>query len=126
MGTTVSIRKNQQVRPVTLTEWLDAEDSAEDIGVLDPLDRATCPVHRRWLHQCAHSQPHVSMITGHRWCRPCRSELTLAVDELTGTVTVHCPRCGRGPRTRADHQLIAACEASLAAARSAARPAAAA
>lgn len=101
-----------------------AEDQAEETGWLDPLDRMTCAVHRRWIHECAHSELHVSPVTGHRWCRPCRRELELSVDELTATVTVHCPRCDRGPTTRADAQLIAACEASLTASRVPARHAA--
>lgn len=102
-----------------------AEDHAEDTGWLDPLDRMTCRVHRRWIHECAHSELHVSPVTGHRWCRPCRRELEVAVDELAATVTVHCPRCDRGPVTRADVQLIAACEASLTASRADSSPAAA-
>lgn len=96
---------------------LEAEDQAEDTGWLDPLDRMTCRVHRRWIHECAHSELHVSQVTGHRWCRPCRRALEVAVDEITATVTVHCPRCDRGPTTRADARLIAACEASLTASR---------
>lgn len=98
---------------------LAAEDHAEDTGWLDPLDRLTCRVHRRWIHECGHSDLHVIPVTGHRWCRPCRRALEIAVDEVTRTVTLHCPRCERGATTRADHQLVAACEASLTAARSA-------
>lgn len=108
----------------TLADALVAEDHAEETGFLDPLDRITCPVHRRWLHECCHSDLHVSPVSGHRWCRPCGRALNVAVDELAGTITLHCRRCGRGARTRADAQLVAACEASLAAARNGVRRAA--
>lgn len=96
-----------------LADALMAEDTAEDTGWLDPLDRMTCPAHRRWIHQCCHSDLHVSRVSGHRWCRPCGRALEVAVDELTRTVALHCPKCDRGARTRADAQLLAACEASL-------------
>jgi hypothetical protein len=103
-----------------LTAALAAEDHAEDTGWLDALDRLTCRVHRRWIHECAHSDLHVIEVTGHRWCRPCRRALEIAVDEVTRTVALHCPRCHRGTTTRADRQLVAACESSLTASR--ARP----
>ena len=109
----------------TLADALAAEDQAEDTGWLDALDRLTCRVHRRWIHECAHSDLHVIEVTGHRWCRPCRRALEIAVDEVTRTVTLRCPRCHRGTTTRADHQLVAACEASLTAARAIHQPAAA-
>lgn len=102
---------------VALAGALLAEDNAEDHGFLDAFDRITCPLHRRWLHQCCHSDAHVSRVGGHRWCRPCGRALEVAVDELRGTVALRCPRCGRGARTRADAQLVAACETSIAAAR---------
>jgi hypothetical protein len=104
-----------------LADALMAEDSAEETGWLDPLDRITCPAHRRWLHQCCHSDLHVSRVTGHRWCRPCGRALEVAVDEVDRTVALHCPRCDRGARTRADAQLVAACEASLIASTNASR-----
>jgi hypothetical protein len=103
-----------------LADALVAEDHAEEIGFLDALDRITCPAHRRWIHQCCHSDLHVSQVSGHRWCRPCRRILEVAVDEVSGTVALHCPKCDRGARTRADAQLVAACAASLTAARRAA------
>lgn len=109
---------------IALADALAAEDHAEDTGILDPLDRITCPVHRRWLHQCCHSDLHVGRVSGHRWCRPCGRALEVAVDEVLRTVTLHCPKCGRGARTRADAQLVAACEASLAASARSARRAA--
>lgn len=102
-----------------LADALQAEDHAEDNGWLDGLDRMTCPAHRRWLHQCCHSDLHVSRVSGHRWCRPCGVALEVAVDELSRTIQLHCPKCDRGARTRADAQLVAACEASLAASRNA-------
>ena len=100
-----------------LADALTAEDHAEELGLLDPLDRITCPAHRRWIHQCCHSDLHVSQVSGHRWCRPCRRALEVAVDEVASSVALHCPKCDRGVRTRADAQLVAACEASLTAAR---------
>ncbi|MET0235823.1 MAG: hypothetical protein ABW224_14355 [Kibdelosporangium sp.] len=121
MATTLSlVERRPPTVPtfVSLSDALVAEDHAEDTGRLDPLDRLTCRVHRRWIHECCHSDMHVIQVTGNRWCRPCRRALEIAVDELNRTVTVHCPRCDRGPSTRADQQLIAACEASLTAARS--------
>lgn len=119
MATTLTLVTDQPTTTPAggLQAALLAEDQAEDTGWLDPLDRMTCRVHRRWIHECAHSELHVSQVTGHRWCRPCRRELAIAVDEVTATVTVHCPRCHRGPSTRADARLIAACEASLTASR---------
>lgn len=100
-----------------LADALVAEDEAEDTGWLDPLDRLTCPVHRRWVHECLHSQLHVNAVAGHRWCRPCKRELAVVTDQLTGTVTLHCPGCHRGPRTRADAQVVSAATASMFAAR---------
>lgn len=102
-----------------LADALLAEDNAEDNGWLDGLDRMTCPAHRRWIHQCCHGDLHVSRVSGHRWCRPCGRALEVAVDEVAATIAPHCPGCGRGARTRADAQLVAACEASLTASRNA-------
>jgi hypothetical protein len=130
MATTLALVDNRRTASTlasTLADALAAEDHAEDTGWLDPLDRLTCRVHRRWIHECSHSDLHVSQVTGHRWCRPCRRELEIAVDQVDRTVSLHCPRCHRGATTRADHQLVAACESSLTAARAAhvpARPAA--
>jgi hypothetical protein len=104
-----------QVRSLTghvLAHWLAAEDRAEDAGRLDPDDRLTCHVHGRWIHQCVSSPVHVNPVTRHRWCRDCAAELTVAVDELAGTVTMRCPRCGQGGST-ATARLSAACRASL-------------
>src|SRR5262245_19094365 len=107
-----------------LADALIAEDHAEEIGFLDALDRITCPAHRRWIHQSCHSDLHVSPVSGHGWCRPCRRALEVAVDEVAGTVALRCPGCDRGARPRADAQLVAACEARLSTARRPARPAA--
>ena len=115
--TLVDNRTESTPRVCTLSDALAAEDHAEDTGWLDPLDRLTCRVHRRWIHECSHSDLHVIQVTGHRWCRPCRRALEIAVDELAGTVALHCPRCHRGATTRADVQLVAACESSLTASR---------
>jgi hypothetical protein len=35
-----------------LADALVAEDHAEEVGFLDPLDRITCPTHRRWRAAC--------------------------------------------------------------------------
>lgn len=96
---------------------LAREDSAEEHAGLSPHDRITCPVHRRWVHQCASSPEHAIRVTGHRWCRSCDAAVTIAVDELTGTVTLTCPRCHRSPDTAANHQVLRSCRASIDAAR---------
>ena len=105
-------RRTRRALPVVLA----TEDDAEDMGLLAADDRLTCHVHGRWIHQCVSSPLHVNQITRHRWCRSCSAELTVAVDELSMTVSMSCPRCGEG-RSAATERLITACEASLAAAR---------
>jgi uncharacterized protein (DUF983 family) len=55
---------------------------------------------------------HVNRVTRHRWCRGCSAELSVAVDELTRTVAMRCPRCGDGG-SAATTRLVAACRASL-------------
>ncbi|GAA1266273.1 hypothetical protein GCM10009609_31800 [Pseudonocardia aurantiaca] len=104
-----------------LARWLAAEDRAEDAGRLDPDDRLTCHVHGRWIHQCVSSPVHVNPVTRHRWCRDCAAELTVAVDELAGTVTMRCPRCSQGS-SAATARLSAACRASLSLANGNIRP----
>lgn len=99
-----------------LAVTLVAEDGAEEAG-LSPFERVTCPVHRRWIHQCISSPVHVIELTGHRWCRDCRSLATVAVDELTNTVSVICQRCGRSPSNPATRQIQRICEDSMALAR---------
>lgn len=113
-------RREQSFRPAvhhphgraTLDAQLASEDSAEEALLLSADDRITCPVHRRWIHQCAASPAHVNLVTRHRWCRRCSLPLTVSVDEIAGTVTMHCPRCGDGS-SPATTRLIAACRASL-------------
>ncbi|GAA1254399.1 hypothetical protein GCM10009609_17220 [Pseudonocardia aurantiaca] len=95
-----------------MARWSAAEDRAEDAGLLNPDDRLTCHVHGRWIHQCVSSPVHVNPVTRHRWCRDCAAELTVAVDELAGTVTMRCPQCGQGG-SAATARLLAACCASL-------------
>jgi hypothetical protein len=95
-----------------LATCLAMEDIAEDMGYLAPDDRLTCHVHGRWIHQCVSSPVHVNQVTRHRWCRNCRTALTVAVDELTRTLHMSCPRCGDG-RSAATDRLVAACQASL-------------
>ncbi|RDI34335.1 hypothetical protein [Lentzea flaviverrucosa] len=104
------------VRDRGLAVVLAEEDAAEEFG-LDPLERISCRLHRRWLHHCVHSADHVIKVTGHRWCRDCSSTASVGVDELTGDVLVRCEACHRTPRTPATLQIIRACRASLAAAR---------
>jgi hypothetical protein len=95
-----------------LSRRLRAEDLEEDAGRLSPDDRLTCPVHRRWIHQCVSSPVHVQPVTRHRWCRGCERALTVAIDELGGTVRMTCPGCGAGG-SGATTRLLAACRASL-------------
>lgn len=104
----------------TLAAALAEEDDAELLRELSPLDRITCTVHRRWVHECVASPLHVIVVTGHRWCRACQSPCTVAVDHLTCTVKVRCPVCWRVPVCAATDQIVRTCQASLAAARSAA------
>jgi hypothetical protein len=113
-----------QVRSLTghvLAQWLATEDRAEDAGQLDPDDRLTCHVHGRWIHQCVSSPVHVNQVTRHRWCRDCAAELTVAVDELSRTVTMSCPGCSQGG-SAATTRLLTACRASLSRTRSKTRP----
>lgn len=100
-----------------LAATVAAEDRAEAERGLSPHERITCRLHRRWVHQCIASPQHVIAVSGHRWCDECASAVTVAVDELTGSVELTCPRCARTPRTRANDQIIRTCEASLNAAR---------
>ncbi|MEU4769101.1 hypothetical protein AB0H12_38220 [Actinosynnema sp. NPDC023794] len=103
------------IRDPRLAAVLAAEDDAEETG-FNPLERISCRVHRRWLHQCVHSPAHVISVTGHRWCRNCECPASVSVDELTGAVTVHCLRCRRTPDSPATRQIVRCCRASLAAA----------
>ncbi|MBB5895423.1 hypothetical protein [Kutzneria kofuensis] len=95
-----------------LARRLRAEDQDEDAGRLSPDDRLTCHVHGRWIHQCVSSPVHVHPVTRHRWCRRCERPLTVAIDELAGTVRMTCPGCGAGG-SGATTRLLAACRASL-------------
>lgn len=96
-----------------LADRLATEDAAVEAG-LSPFERLTCPAHRRWLYRCIASPQHALPTTGHRWCRDCDVPATVAVDELSGDVTVTCPRCGRMPNTIATRQIVRTCRASLA------------
>lgn len=104
-----------RIRDRRLATVLAAEDRAEEDG-LDPLERITCRTHGRWIHECVSGQIHVIVVTGHRWCRTCACAVDVAVDHLTGDVSVRCPRCGQKPEGRATRQIVRACRASLAAA----------
>jgi len=98
-----------------LAAALSTEDVAEERG-MDPLERATCWTHRRWLHHCVSSPLHVIIVTGHRWCRRCMCAVNVAVDQLTGDVALSCPKCHEAPANAANRQLVRCCRASLAAA----------
>jgi hypothetical protein len=100
---------------------LDREDRHEELGQLSPHERLSCPVHRRWVHQCVSSPLHVIPVTGHRWCRRCECAQLIAVDEVRGTVSLSCPGCGVVPTTLASRQIVRTCRASLAAWRGARR-----
>lgn len=103
--------------PSGLQPVLAAEEERALRGDLDPADRLTCTVHTTWIHKCAHSATHCIPLYGLRFCLPCRQRMDIAVDELTGHVTLRCPRCERGAATPADLRLVAACQRSLALAR---------
>ncbi|MEV6231219.1 hypothetical protein AB0L88_25510 [Saccharopolyspora shandongensis] len=100
-----------------LADRLILEDAAEESGELSVHERITCHFHRRWVHECISSPVHVIILTGHRWCRHCEAEASVAVDELTGSVAVTCTRCRRSPGTAATRQILRTCHASLVAAR---------
>ncbi|MCE7002165.1 hypothetical protein LWC34_04885 [Kibdelosporangium philippinense] len=97
---------------------LDRENRDEELGQLSPHERLSCPVHRRWVHQCVSSPLHVIPVTGHRWCRRCECAHLIAIDEIDGTVSMWCPCCGEVPTTLASRQITRACLQSLAAWRS--------
>jgi hypothetical protein len=118
MTTPILVTDDQRyadVRDRALAVVLAEEDAAEELG-LNPLERISCRLHRRWLHHCVHSADHVIKVTGHRWCRDCSSTASVGVDELTGDVLVRCETCRQTPGTAATRQIIRACRASLAAA----------
>jgi hypothetical protein len=110
------------LRDLRLAVALSTEDALEEAGGLDPLERTTCYAHRRWLHDCVSSPLHVIIVTGHRWCRRCECAVNVAVDQLTGGVTLTCPRCRRMPPGAANRQLVRCCRTSMAAAHDVDRP----
>lgn len=99
-----------------LADTLIVEDAAEEREELSAHERISCPAHRRWVHECISSPAHVISVTGHRWCRLCDAEASVAVDQLTGSVSVVCTRCRKTPDTAATRQILRTCRASLAAA----------
>ncbi|WP_204164873.1 hypothetical protein [Rhodococcus oxybenzonivorans] len=101
-------------------ECLASEDAAEDDLRLAPDDRVTCPLHHRWIYRCVASPAHINAVTRHRWCRSCAVPLPVVIDEIAGTVTIVCTRCGDGG-SPATTRLIAACRASLATSKQRAR-----
>ncbi|MFC0432017.1 hypothetical protein [Kutzneria buriramensis] len=108
-------RRYADLRDRRLAAALAAEDAAETDG-LDPLERMTCGLHRKWIHRCVHSPMHVIPVTGHRWCRDCSTAADVMIDELTGEIRVTCPGCRRTPNPRATKQIVRTCRASLSAA----------
>jgi hypothetical protein len=52
-------------------------------------------------------------VAGYRWCRGCNVAADVAVDELLGTVTVSCQRCGHEPDCVASSQIVRTCKKSL-------------
>jgi len=119
MSTTTHQVANDQryadVRDRRLAAALAAEDAAEANG-LNPFERITCGLHRKWIHRCVHSPMHVIPVTGHRWCRECATAADVMIDELTGEIRVTCPRYHRMPSPRATKQIVRTCRASLSAA----------
>lgn len=101
----------------TLADLMREEDAADDRGTMSALDRITCRLHRRWIHECVSSPAHVIAVTGHQWCRACDSRACVSVDHVDGQVSVLCPRCGRTPGQAATAQIIRTCSASFAASR---------
>lgn len=100
-----------------LAATLVIEDIAEERDGLSPHDRLTCPLHRRWVYQCASSPSHAIPVTGHCWCRDCQVPVTVAVDELACSIELTCPRCHRFPNTAANRQVLRSCRASIGIAR---------
>src|SRR3954454_866459 len=88
-----------------LAAALSTEDVAEERG-MDPLERATCSAHRRWLHHSVSSPLHVSIVPGHRWCRRCMCAVNVAVAQLTGDVAVIAPKCHGAEANAANRQLV--------------------
>jgi hypothetical protein len=95
-----------------LATALSTEDAAEDDG-LNPLERATCYTHRRWLHHCVSSPLHVIIVTGHRWCRRCECAANVAIDEVAGDDALTCPRAARCPPVRPTARSCAVAEQAL-------------
>lgn len=110
---TSHIHDYSEVPDPALAAMLTAEDAAEEDG-LSPFERTTCRTHRRWVHQCISSPAHVVVVTGHRWCRGCRAVASVAIDELSGSVTVVCQRCKQPPRGLGTRQITNSCRASIA------------
>lgn len=110
---TMSILVRSRVAGTRLARTLVNEDAAEELGGLSPHARTTCPVHRRWVHECVASPAHAIRVTGHRWCRQCDTPVIAVLDELAGTLTLTCPGCHRFPDSAANRQLIRSCRASI-------------
>jgi hypothetical protein len=115
MTTVIDIGRTRQsvCAETALAAQLTFEDYAEDAVRLAPDDRITCPLHRKWIHQCVASPTHVNRVTSHRWCRHCALPLAVAIDEVALTVTMRCPGCGGG-NSPATARVLTACRTSLA------------
>ncbi|MEU5846230.1 hypothetical protein [Saccharopolyspora shandongensis] len=104
----------EDLRDDRLANTLVREDAAVEREELSPHERLSCHVHRRWAHECISSPAHVIAVTGHRWCRSCEAEASVAVDEVSGAVSVVCTRCRTTPDSAATRQILRTCRASLA------------
>ncbi|MGW5642479.1 hypothetical protein ACWEV3_14375 [Saccharopolyspora sp. NPDC003752] len=104
----------EDLRDDHLAHTLIREDAAVEREELSPHERLSCHVHRRWAHECISSPVHVIAVTGHRWCRSCDAEASVAVDEVSGAVSVVCTRCRTTPDSAATRQILRTCRASLA------------
>ncbi len=92
---------------------LAAEDVAEEHGLSTHV-RSTCYVHRCWIHECISDPLHVLIVTGHRWCRRCDSEVEVMVDDTApGSVELSCDGCGVPPDSVANREVLFACRTSL-------------
>lgn len=97
-----------------LVARLSHEDHAEELGHVPAQLRVTCRLHRRWVHQCIGSPVHVIPVTGHRWCVSCDRAVTVEVDDMSGSIVMACPGCGKPPSTPVNAQIMRNCVASVA------------
>lgn len=106
-------RRDSDCLRSALATVLAREDPDEEHAGLSPHDRLTCPLHRRWVHQCVSSPVHAIRVTGHRWCRACDTAVAIAVDELAESVNLTCPNCRQFPASAVNRQVLRSCRASI-------------